>query len=276
MPKIVTGAVPADVIDDKIEVAGLSLRYLRKGGGAPLVFIHDSLGNIGWLPLYEQLSEHFDVVVPDLPGYGRSDRPEWARSPRDLAILTWQLIDQLVLADPLGESGLTLVGIGFGGFLAAEMATMRASSLAQLVLIGPVGIKPREGEIADQILRGCVRYGAAGFRSPESFRELFGADSVPDELYQLWDLSNEMTARVCWKPAMFSLELPHLLVGLDIPTLVVFGAEDHLVPIDVGRQYTERLGVARLEVVPDAGHWVDLEAPEALVELITIAPELTA
>ncbi len=276
MPKIETGAVPADVIDDKVEVAGLSLRYLRKGMGAPLVFIHDSLGNIGWLPLYDQLAGHFDVVVPDLPGYGRSDRPEWARSPRDLAILTWQLIDQLVLIDPVSEFGLTLVGIGFGGFLAAEMATMRSSSVAQLVLIGPVGIKPREGEIADQILRGCVRYGAAGFASPESFRSLFGTDSVPDELYQLWDFSNEMTARVCWKPAMFSLELPHLLVGLDIPTLVVFGAEDHLVPLDVGRQYVERLSEAALEVVPGAGHWVDLEAPEALVQLILAAPEIPA
>jgi pimeloyl-ACP methyl ester carboxylesterase len=279
MATIVTGAVPDDVTDDKAPVAGLSVRYLRKGAGAPLVFVHDSLGNIGWLPVYEQLADHFDVIVPDLPGYGASDRPEWARSPRDLAILTWQFIDQLGLGAATGSagpvSGLTLAGIGFGGFLAAEMATMRASSLSRLVLVGPVGIKPRAGEIADQILRGCVRYGAAGFRDADSFRQLFGVDTVPDELYQLWDLSNEMTARVCWKPAMFSLELPNLLAGLDVPTLIVFGEHDHLVPIDVGHQYTERLPESRLEMVTGAGHWIDLEAPERLVELIVTAPEIT-
>ncbi|MDH4077510.1 MAG: alpha/beta hydrolase, partial [Acidimicrobiia bacterium] len=261
MPQIVTGAVPDDVADDKVQVAGLAVRYLRKGRGTPLLYVHDSLGNIGWLPVYDQLAQHFDVIVPDLAGYGGSDRPEWARSPRDLAILTWQFADQLGVGAVTG--GLTVVGIGFGGFLAAEMASMRSPNLARLVLLGPVGIKPREGEIADQILRGCVRYGAAGFRDAASFRELFGSDAVPDDLYRLWDFSNEMTARVCWKPAMFSLELPHLLVGVEVPTLVVFGSDDHLVPLDVGRQYVERLPTARLEIVPDAGHWLDLEAPAA-------------
>jgi pimeloyl-ACP methyl ester carboxylesterase len=263
MALLEVGAVPADVTDGMVEVAGLAVRVLRKGQGRPLVFLHDSLGNVGWIPLYERLAVSYDVVVPDLPGYGASERPQWARSPRDLAILTLQLLDRLEVRD------VTLVGVGFGGFLAAEMATMSRSLLRRLVLIGPVGIKPRHGEIADQILRGCVRFGAAGFRDPESFRALFDAEKVPDDLYRLWDLSNEMTARVCWKPAMFSLEMHHLLSEVRVPTLVVFGAEDRLVPLDVGEQYVERLPDARLVVVADAGHWVDLEQPDVLNQLIS-------
>jgi pimeloyl-ACP methyl ester carboxylesterase len=263
MAVLEVGAVPADVVDGLVEVAGLGVRVLRKGQGRPLVFLHDSLGNVGWLPLYERLAAGHDVVVPDLPGYGASQRPEWARSPRDLAILTLQLLDRMELDE------VVLVGIGFGGFIAAEMATMNRARLRRLVLVGPVGIKPRQGEIADQILRGCVRWGAAGFRDAESFRALFDAENVPDDLYRLWDFSNEMTARVCWKPAMFSLELPHLLGEVRVPTLVVFGDQDHLVPLDVGHQYVERLPDARLAVVADAGHWVDLEQPDELVRLIS-------
>jgi len=262
MVALVVGAPPG-VAERTDTVAGLTMRAYRRGEGRPLVFLHDSLGNLGWPPVFDALAESFDVIVPDLPGFGESERPAWARSVRDLAILTLQWIDRLKLAD------VTLVGIGFGGFLAAEMATMRTSLLHRLVLIGPVGIKPREGEIADQMLRGCIRYGTAGFRDPESFKQLFGVDSVPDDLYQLWDLSTEMTARVSWKPAMFSLEMRHLLSEVRVPTLVVFGAEDRLVPLDVGEQYVERLPDARLEVVADAGHWVDLEQPDVLNQLIS-------
>jgi pimeloyl-ACP methyl ester carboxylesterase len=263
MAVLEVGAIPSDVADGMVDVAGLGVRLLRKGEGRPLLFLHDSLGNLGWIPLYERLAGSFDVLVPDLPGYGASERPEWARSPRDLAILTLQLLDRLEVRD------VVLVGLGFGGFVAAEMATMNPSLVRPLVLVGPVGLKPRDGEIADQILRGCVRFGAAGFRDPASFRALFDVDNVPDDLYRLWDFSNEMTARVCWKPAMFSLELPHLLGGVGVPTLVVFGEQDRLVPLDVGHHYVELLPDARLEVVPDAGHWVDLEQPDVLCRLIS-------
>ncbi len=145
--------IPSSVSDTRVGVSGLELRVLRKGEGPPLLVLHDSLGNLGWLPLYERLASSFSVIVPDLPGYGKSDRPDWARSPRDLAILTLQLLDRLDV------DGVTLVGIGFGGFVAAEMATMNQSRFDRLVLVGATGLHPREGEVLDQMLIGFAEYG---------------------------------------------------------------------------------------------------------------------
>lgn len=265
------GMVPPEVEDGCVEVGELSVRYLRKGSGPTVVHLHDSLGNIGWLPLYDDLSSTFDVVVPDLPGFGRSEIPMWARHARDLAIVVAQFLARAELDQ------VTLVGVGFGGWIAAELATMDQRRVRHLVLVGAAGIKPREGEIADQMLRGALRYGLGGFHDADAFRRVFAiteeeVDDVPDDLYQLWDLSTEMTARVCWKPWMFSLELPHLLAAVTVPTAVVWGEHDQLVPIDVGRQYAERLTRARLHVVPDAGHWVDLEQPEALAQIVRGLP----
>jgi pimeloyl-ACP methyl ester carboxylesterase len=254
--------VPDSVSESRVTVAGLGLRVLRKGSGPPLVVVHGSLGNVGWVPLYEQLAESYTVFVPDVPGYGQSDRPDWARSPRDLAILLQQLMDALGLVD------VTLVGLGFGGFLAAEMASMNQGRLSRMVLVGATGIRPREGEIADQMLIGFPEWGLSGFRDLSSFRDLFGVDSLPDDLYSLWDLSTEMTARVCWKPWMFSDQLPHLLSEVRVPTLLVWGEHDRLVPIDIAHQYQALLPNATLEIVAEAGHVVDLEAPEALTNLI--------
>jgi pimeloyl-ACP methyl ester carboxylesterase len=255
--------IPESVSEQKVTVADLSVRVVHKGSGPPLVFVHDSLGNLGWTPFYEKLAESFAVYVPDLPGYGLSERPEWARSPRDEAILL------LAILDKLGLDNVVLIGVGFGGYIAAEAATMNQGRLSRLVLVGAVGIKPREGEIADQVLMGFAQYGISGFRDPQSFAALFGAEELPPDVYELWDFSNEMTARVCWKPWMYSDQLPELIKDVRVPTLLVWGRHDHLVPLDIAHQYQSLLPNARLEVVADAGHFVDLEQPDELARLVS-------
>jgi pimeloyl-ACP methyl ester carboxylesterase len=254
--------IPGSVVESRVGVAGLELRVLAKGEGPPLLVLHDSLGNLGWLPLYERLAGSFSVVVPDLPGYGRSERPDWARSARDLAILVLQLLDRL------GVGQVRVVGMGFGGFVAAEMATMQQGRLSGLVLVGATGLHAREGEVLDQMLIGFAEYGLTGFRDASVFQELFGANELPPDVYELWDFGTEMTARVCWKPWMYSDQLPALLGEVRVPTLVVWGEADRVVPLDVGRRFVEILPEARLEVLAGAGHFVDLEEPDRLAELI--------
>jgi pimeloyl-ACP methyl ester carboxylesterase len=254
--------IPPTVGDTRLAVDDLSIRILRKGVGPPLLVLHDSLGNLGWTPFYERLSSSFSVIVPDLPGYGKSERPDWARNPRDLAIIVHHLLDRL------GATGVTLSGLGFGGFVAAEMATMHQSRFEHMVLVGATGLRPREGQILDQMLVGFAEYGLSGFRQVQVFQQLFGETSLPPDVYELWDLATEMTARICWKPWMYSDQLPHLLGEVRVPTLVVWGESDHVVPVDVGRQYESIMADACLEVVPNAGHFVDLEQPDRLAELI--------
>jgi pimeloyl-ACP methyl ester carboxylesterase len=255
-------SVPDSVSDEIVTVADLAVRVLRKGEGPPLVVVHGSLGNLGWLPLYDRLAGSFTVFVPDLPCYGGSERPEWARSPRDMAILVHLLLDEL------GVDGAALVGLGFGGFIAAEMATMHQTRFSRLVLVGATGIRPREGQIADQMLLGFAEFGLSGFRDPASFQQLFGGDSLPPDVYQLWDTGTEMTARVCWKPWMYSQQLPQLIKQVRVPTLLVWGEQDRLVPIDVAHQYVGLMPDAHLEMVGRAGHFVDLEQPDELADLI--------
>ena len=244
-----------------IEVAGLQVRYLQGGSGDPVVAYHHSFGSLGWLEFHDALAQQFTVYVPELPGYGASARADWARSPRDLAILSHLFLDELQI-DPL-----TLVGAGFGGWVAAEMATMNQRRLRRLVLIGAAGIQPREGEILDQIMTDYLDYVRAGFRDEERFAALFGQEPS-DEIVELLYQSRETMARVTWKPYMFSRQLPPLLRGVKTPTLVIWGEHDTVVPQDCGRQYVEALPNARLEVVQDAGHLAEMEQPAATAELV--------
>ena len=244
-----------------VEVASKRVRLLDGGRGEPLVVLHHSTGNPGWLPFHEQLAASFHVFVPDMPGYGQSERPEWARDARDLAILVNQLIDKL----DLGR--ITLVGTGFGGFVAAELASMNQGRLKALVLIGAAGIQPEEGEILDQMLTDYKDYIEAGFRDAAAYEAALGDDAA-GQFKELWDFSREMTARVTWKPYMFNRRLPPLLAEVKTPTLVIWGTEDRIVPPICGAQYARALANARLVQVQGAGHLVEMEEPERVAELI--------
>lgn len=251
-------------LDESITVAGHAIHYMKKGTGAPLVMLHHSISSHGWLPLYDRLAKSFTVYAPDLPGFGTSQRPDWARSARDLGIML-----QLMMHD-LGLQGVTLVGAGFGGWIAAEMATMNQDRLARLVLIGAAGIQPREGDIVDQLVVDYVDYVKLGFHQEALFNQMFGEDPSRETRVLLY-AGREMTMRVTWKPWMFDRALPMLLRGVQTPALVVWGAHDRIIPLDCGKQFAEALPNATLHVVEEGGHLLDFEAPESVAALIEVA-----
>ena len=247
--------------EEQVQLATGGVHLLRGGAGRPLVFLHHSIGNPGWLPVYAALAERRDVIVPYLPGYAGSERPIWAREPRDLAIIISHLLNKLGLRD------VTLVGAGFGGYVAAEVAAVNASRLAQLVLIGAAGLKPEQGEIMDQMLTSHTAYAHAGFRDAAHFAQVYGED-VPADVKQLWDFSREMSARVTWKPYMFSRRLAPLLANLTLPALIVWGSEDQIVPVECAQLYAQALAGSRVEIIAGAGHCVEMEEPAHIAGLI--------
>jgi pimeloyl-ACP methyl ester carboxylesterase len=252
--------VTAPPTQHQTTIAGLSLSLDQAGSGDQVVVVHHSTGPL-WSPFLDRLSATCQVLALHLPGYGRSQRPAAARSPRDLAILSLQWLDALDVA------GVDVVGLGFGGWVAAEMATMNQRLFRTLTVVGAAGLKPAEGFIHDPMLGSFEDYVRFGFSDQRRFNGLFG-DEIDPAVIELWDFSREMTARLTWKQWMWSTSLPGLLPGVATPALVVWGDDDRIVPLDCGERYASLLMDARLCVVPDAGHNVDLERPDELTHLV--------
>lgn len=244
------------------QVAGLRLRALAGGGAGPaVVVLHHSIGSTGWGAFPEALAQRCAVHLPDLPGYGASERPDWARHPRDLALVLGFWLRRL----EIGRA--SLVGLGYGGWLAVELAAMAPERVATLALVGAAGLLPAKGRILDPFLISHVDYARAYFSDPRRYQAVLGQE-LDEDLLERWEISREMTARVTWKPYMYNRVLPHLLPELRVPTLLVWGDDDRVVPRECGEDYARRLPDARLVVVPDCGHAVDLEQPEALAKLV--------
>jgi pimeloyl-ACP methyl ester carboxylesterase len=248
-----------------IQAAGITTELRRAGRGAPLLVIHGEFGVPGWLESFARLAEHYDLIVPSLPGYGQSTRPDWIMSVHDLAAwVTWFARD-LDLRPPLNVIGLSL-----GGWIAAEIATVAPQFFDKLVLVGAMGVKPEAGEIFDYFLESGPTGLRRAFHRPDQsaeFMRYWGKELSPEEA-DCVERHREMTCRVAWKPYMHSLTLRHLLPGVRTPTLVIWGSEDQITPVNCGEIYAHSIPGARLVTIADCGHMPEMENPARLVELV--------
>lgn len=244
-----------------VSAGGTDLHVTRGGEGPPVVILHRDIGTLDRLPFYDALARTYEVIVPNHPGYGESPRREWVANVRDIAVIHRCLLDQL------GWRSACLVGLGFGGWIAAEMATFAPSDAPRLVLVGPMGVKPPRGEILDQALISYIEYVKEGFHDKSAFERNYGATVTTAQLVQ-WDLCREMSFRVAWKPYMYNDSLPWLLRGVRSKALIVRGDDDRIVPASAAALYAECLPNATSETIAGAGHLIEMEQPDQLARLI--------
>jgi pimeloyl-ACP methyl ester carboxylesterase len=253
----------AGVREERVEVAGCPITVRVVGRGEPLVLLpRENIDPIG-LPFAERLAERFTVYAPILPGFHGSEVEcwSWLADVRDLAITQAQWIGAL------GLDGVTLVGLGFGGWVAAEMASMADRALRWLVLVSPMGIQPREGEIFDQFLVSTELYARRAFRDQAAFDRIFGETPGFEQL-EAWETDREMSSRLAWKPYMYNRSLPRLLASSRVPALIVWGSSDGVVPVECAGLYGEALPDARVRILESCGHAVEAEEPERLAEMV--------
>lgn len=247
-----------------VSVCGGPVRVAVAGSGQPIVVLPRDQGHPPTSQFLDQLTDSGTVYYPWLAGFhgGHPEQWEWLANVRDLAIVHRQMLDALALDRPV------LVGLGFGGWVAAEIATMAAASLSALVLVSAMGIKPVKGEIYDQFIVGTEHYAQTAFHDASAFTEIYGAETGFEQL-EAWETDREMTSRVAWKPYMYNSSLPHLLSGVAAPALVVWGEEDRIVPAECAGLYKNALPHATVELIPNCGHAVDLEQPGMLIRSVS-------
>jgi pimeloyl-ACP methyl ester carboxylesterase len=228
-----------------LELRGTRIRVLRGGTGAPLLFLHGASGHVGWLPFLERLSQRFDVIAPEHPGFGVSDDPTWLNHPSDLAYFYLDLIDALKL------EGVHLIGTSLGGWIAAELAIRNTSRLSSLTLVCAVGITA-DGETMDDMFPMSAEENAQRFyHDPEHVRRRLEGLAAADPRVLVRNRST--VVRLAY-PNFVNPELAKWLHRIDVPTLLVWGENDGLVPPKFGEAYRRLIPGASLVVIPNAGH----------------------
>jgi pimeloyl-ACP methyl ester carboxylesterase len=242
--------------EQMIEVRGTRIRLLRGGDGPPLIFLHGASGHTGWLPLFERLSARFDVLIPEHPGFGGSDDPPWLDRPGDLAYFYLDLIEAQKL------DRVHLMGTSLGGWIAAELAIRNTARLASLTLVCAVGITANGVPLDDMFRMDAEENARRFYHDPDRVRRRLEMLATADPRMLVRNRST--VVRLAY-PDFVNPDLAKWLHRVDVPTLLVWGENDGLVPPKFGAAYRDHIPSASLVVIPSAGHAPFEEQPDAFL-----------
>jgi pimeloyl-ACP methyl ester carboxylesterase len=241
--------------EEHLDVNGIDTAVLTAGEGKPFVFFHGA-GTVTGFDSLLPLAERFRLIVPHHPGYGASaDDPS-------IDSIDDYLLHYLELFDALGIDEFSLGGRSMGGYMAAKFAIEHDHRVWRLVIAAAIGLRVPEHPTVDIF----------SVRDEELFSYLTADMSVfdgkvpalptPEFLAERYRESTS-TARVFWART-YDLKLTKWLHRLTMPTLLLWGDADRLVPVEQGAIWAEHIPNAEVKILPGVGHLIFDESREAV------------
>ena len=241
-------------------VDGTPARVEVLGSGPPLVYLHGSSGP-GWHAGVLALADRFTVYMPEHPGFGTAERPDWIQTVRDLALFYLDLFEALSLEQ------VNLVGQSLGGWIAAELASVCGHELYRLVLCGAAGLAlPGERRLDQFTLSPAALTRVLFFDQTLAERAL--ATEPSPEAIKIQVRNRAMTARLGWNPYMADLSLAGRLHRIRVPTLIVWGAQDQVAPRTHADAFAAGIPGSRVVLVDQCGHLPMVEQPKHFARVV--------
>jgi pimeloyl-ACP methyl ester carboxylesterase len=247
-------------VERRLDVGGQPTRVQEAGSGLPILWLHDTLGNL-WTPAHDLLSRSHSVVAPSLPGFDDSSTLADIDEPEDVVFWLREFLDAL-LERPV------LLGSGLGGWIAAEFAVRYADQIERLVLVDAYGLRVEGALAEDEFALTPPKLRPLLFTTPDG---PLACDLVPDqqppERVEAALHARVAAARLAWQ-FPYDRKLRRRLRRATLPALVVWGEQDRLVPLAHAHAFAEALPDAREAILPDTGHYPYLERPHAFADVI--------
>jgi len=268
--------VPNSAYSHFAEIDGLRIHYQEKGSGIPLVLIHGfTSSTYSWKDVFAPLSKNFRVIAVDLKGFGFTGKPDGDYSRPAQAMLVLHLLDYLKIEKAW------LCGNSMGGEVSLNVALHNPARVAGLILIDSAAVKVSGGGslAPDYIsipLVGRV-LAAIALTSDKLVREgleksYYDDSKITDERVAMYyrplkTRGGQLGAlRARTQAGLFPIEQD--LARLNAPALIIWGAEDALIPLEAGRKMNSLVKGSKLVIIEKCGHVPQEEMPERTVDEI--------
>lgn len=246
------------------EIAGVRTVVLEAGEGPPLVFLHGA-GTFTGFDFALRWAQRFRVYVPFHPGFGESAVDVNVDSVHDY------VLHYLDLFDALGLDRLRLAGHSLGGWIAATFASEHAHRLERLALLSPVGLHVPEAPTIDIFKIPAHELPGYLIANQTVLERLL---SVPPDADLIVQQYREMTsaARIAWTRT-YDPKLPRWLHRVTVPTLVLWGRHDRMLPAAQAEVWGRLLPRAQVRVLESCGHGLVVEDEAAVAAVATFMGE---
>lgn len=254
---------PDDVTETNVQVNGSPCRVWRKGRGKPVYYLPGFGGLPKWTPFLDAMAESREVVAVSPPGFPGGLGHDALDSHLDWVLATHDLLRGA------GMERADLIGVSVGGALAAEMAAIFPHLVRRLVLIAPFGLFDEAEPSADIFAQRPPELPTLLCSNPETWAWLKappeGANSVEWPLEQT--RAAEAAARYLWPVG--DTRLVKRLPRIAAPTLLLWGAEDRVMPFSYARRMADAIGgETTAQRIEAAGHLADLDQPDRVAEIV--------
>lgn len=246
-------------IRDTIELSGCKLSFARGGKGVPLIYLHGTDGLAEWPAILDTLSQRFEVIAPDHPGFGTSEIPAWIDDISDVAYLYLDAIEAL------GLSAVHVVGQSLGGWIALEMAVRSTARLRSLTLISAAGIHVKGVPKADIFMIDPEEQARLAYADPK-LGEAAATRAAADKYQDVAILNRIASARFGWQPRFFNPRLARWLHRVNVPTHVIWGEGDRIIPPAYADAFHHLIPGSTLTMIANAGHLPHIERAGAVAE----------
>ena len=245
---------------DTVRVNDSVISYQRAGRGEPLLFLHGSASIAAWPPFLTELARHYDVIVPDHPGFGESPSPQWLDNIHDAAYAYLGFISRL------GLTGVNVVGHALGGWIACEIAIRCDRDFRSLALIAPAGIRVLGTRKLDTFLMSPEAIAEHSYVDSSDYVARAVPDNADEHAVEVY-LRDQLTyARLAWQPRLFDPHLHKWLNRISVPTLLTWGEDDHVIPPTYADAFASMIPHTRRTTIARAGHYPQIEQPAAFVQ----------
>jgi pimeloyl-ACP methyl ester carboxylesterase len=261
------------------KVHGHDVAYRQAGSGPVLVMVHGIAGSSGtWVPVMPLLAEQFTVIAPDLLGHGESAKP---RGDYSLGAYASGIRDLLGV---LGHERATVVGHSLGGGVAMQFAYQFPQMAERLVLVASGGLGREVSPLLRALALPGTEYLLPAVLAPQlhsvagSVGRVLGrfglrADPFLGEVWNAWSRLTDARAQRAFIHTIRAVidvsgqrvsARDRLYLANEVPTLIVWGDRDQVIPVSHAHIAHELMPGSRLEIVENAGHFLPIERPELL------------
>jgi pimeloyl-ACP methyl ester carboxylesterase len=244
-----------------ITLCGASIPLKRAGAGQPMLMLHGGGGAPRFLSGMQKLAEQFEVFVPQAPGFGGTAEPDWLETIADLANFYLEFLAMFDLRH------VHLVGLSLGGWIAAELAIRDASRLASLTLVDAPGITAPGIPPYDPTLASEEQTVRDTFFDP-AFADAAVARAFAPGNEATRDGNRRLVQKLAGQHRYHDAQLQAWLYRIRLPTHIVWGANDRILPPAYGETWQKAIAGARLTLIPRAGHLPIQEQPDAFATAI--------
>ena len=246
---------------ETLDLCAVKTTIATAGSGPTLLVLQGANHVEGWLPLYDSLARDFTVILPTHPGYTGTGPAPWLDHVSDLANYYLDFLETKDL------TGVHVLGLSLGGWIAADLAVRDSSRLASLTLVAAPGIYLPGCEPLDIFLRSDSQFLDDLFYSPEiaAAAKLTALDPAHEDAL----LNNKVTtAKLTWSPRLYDPDLRKWLHRIKLPTQIVWGEQDAILPSAYAAEWARLVQGARVSRIPDCGHAPQIETPTELESIV--------